>query len=384
MTPAPTSGARPVAAPLARAAAQAAWPARAAAPSRISGVRLVSGARPVAGARPMTGSLAQVAAGASAFGAGPAAGAQSVIGAPAQAVAAAPISGARPVAGAQPMTGALAQVAAGASAFGAGPVTGAPAQVVAEAPAFGAPPAAGARALPGRAARAARPVGTPAPEPRCGDAASGADFPISTRVHGGPDAYAPGGDWQSWAVELRNTTGAACHGVHPVAVVVDEGRALTDQAIELDFYDPGARAWRDVRFETTDRDEHIGVFDGGFPGFEVPAGRTVTVTVRLRFPDRVAEDRVRLSVAAVQRRADDGAWVGTSEPYAFAIRREERPSPDDFVRPEATGPGPWAAELARTGGRTHAPAHLATLTAVAAALLATGGAAYALSRRLRR
>ncbi|OFA56504.1 hypothetical protein [Streptomyces fradiae] len=166
-----------------------------------------------------------------------------------------------------------------------------------------------------------RPLPRPLPlavEPYCGDRDS-PDFPLRARIRGGPREYAAGSGWRRWSIGLRNTTDRACRGVHPVAVLVDSTRELAAGRIHFQFYDAYSRSWRPVTLETTDRHEHIAVFDG-FPGFAVPAGGTVTVGVRMRFAEGTPDNAVRLTVAAVQRRDDDGDWVGTSNDYAFTIR----------------------------------------------------------------
>ncbi|WP_338931400.1 hypothetical protein WEB32_12695 [Streptomyces netropsis] len=172
---------------------------------------------------------------------------------------------------------------------------------------------------------AAHPV---AEQPPCGDPGSAA-FPISSRLNGGPEAYGRGGAPHGWRLELRNDTGADCQAVHPVAVLVDRGRTLRPGDIHLDFYDRGAERWRPVRFERTDEAENVGVFDGSspdFPGFAVPARRSVTVDLRLAFAAGAPEGPVTANVTAVQRRGNDGDWVGESDDYTFAIE-EGTPEP---------------------------------------------------------
>ena len=165
--------------------------------------------------------------------------------------------------------------------------------------------------------------------PACGDPAS-ADFPIDTRIHGGPDTYASGGGYGTWFLDLTNTTTESCRAIHPVLVLTDEDRALTSDQIQLEFSErarPGVE--HRVTWETTDRDEHIGVFGGdgddAFPGFTVPAGRTVTVQVRLAFTSDTSPGRITANAAIVQRRGagstsgGDGEWVGESEKYPFTV-----------------------------------------------------------------
>ncbi|NED13672.1 hypothetical protein [Streptomyces sp. SID9124] len=165
--------------------------------------------------------------------------------------------------------------------------------------------------------------------PACGNPAS-ADFPIDTRIHGGPDTYASGGGYGTWFLDLTNTTTESCRAIHPVLVLTDEDRALTSDQIQLEFSErtrPGVE--HRVTWETTDRDEHIGVFGGdgddAFPGFTVPAGRTVTVQVRLAFTSDTSPGRITANAAIVQRRGagsgpgGDGEWVGESDDYPFTV-----------------------------------------------------------------
>ncbi|MFJ4502197.1 hypothetical protein [Streptomyces sp. NPDC088864] len=178
-----------------------------------------------------------------------------------------------------------------------------------------------------------RQAAPPAPAPgqdACGDPASD-DFPIDTRIHGGPDTYASGGGYGTWFLDLTNTTAEPCRAVHPVLVLTDEDRALTADQIRLRFSErarPGVE--HPVTWETTDRDEHIGVFGGdgddAFPGFTVPPGRTLTVQVRLAFTADTAPGRITANAAVVQRRGagggapgGDGEWVGESGAYPFTV-----------------------------------------------------------------
>ncbi|MEU9481071.1 hypothetical protein [Streptomyces sp. NPDC048191] len=226
---------------------------------------------------------------------------------------------------------------------------------------------------------------------------AGADaraFPLTTRIRGGPSSYEAGGGYGTWYIDLTNTTGRTCTDIHPVIVLVDDRRALKPDQPQLDFYD-GPKA-RPVRFEGTDEQELVGVLDGaGFGGFAVPPGRTVSVKVRLALPSDTATDRVTANAAVVQRRGDDGDWVGESNAYRFAIGRDgEAPLPD----PDGTGgsaepspPGratadspsddsslPFAAELAETGpGLAH------VLLAAAAVLLGVAGGVLLRARRRR-
>lgn len=170
-------------------------------------------------------------------------------------------------------------------------------------------------------------------QPGCGDPNSD-EFPIETRIHGGPDTYASGGGYGTWFLDLTNTTSEPCRAVHPVLVLTDQDRKLAADQIQLEFSERDQRADPDaeyrVTWETTDRDEQIGVFGGGegdedFPGFTVPAGRTVTVQVRMAFTSDTEPGKVTLNAAVVHRSKDggkgggDGEWVGESGGYPFVI-----------------------------------------------------------------
>ncbi|WP_028811629.1 hypothetical protein [Streptomyces flavidovirens] len=249
----------------------------------------------------------------------------------------------------------------------------------------------------------------PDERPSCGDPAS-SDFPITTRLRGGPDTYRAGGAAGEWSLELTNTTGKSCRNIHPVIVLMDRERELDSGQVELEFQD-GAGRWIDVPFHTTDEDEHIGVFDGGFPGFTVAADRTVTVKVRLAFDSDTAPARAVANAAVVQRQRDDGEWVGESNDYRFTITgrggdrdtghdtdtdtdtdTDRDPDPDRSPAPEHD-PAPDITlddgtprirehphALAMTG---RDPGPLLALGATAGALLLAGGALVAGSRRLR-
>ncbi|MGW7083932.1 hypothetical protein ACWGH2_10610 [Streptomyces sp. NPDC054871] len=236
--------------------------------------------------------------------------------------------------------------------------------------------------------------------PTCSDP-SGDGFPIGTRIRGGPATYEAGGGYRKWSVELANTTRGSCGNIHPVVVIVDKERELRPRQVQLEFHD-GTR-WRPVAFERTDRDENVGVFDDGFPGFTVKAGRTLTVKVRLSFTSEARSERAVISAAVVQRRDDDGDWVGESEDYPFGIGigsdigigdgatdadrddsggvgPADRDVPDsDGGHERSDGGGfPYADELAATGPRA-----LLGVSAVAGALFAGGWALVVGARRLR-
>ncbi|MBB4892214.1 hypothetical protein FHS39_001225 [Streptomyces olivoverticillatus] len=218
--------------------------------------------------------------------------------------------------------------------------------------------------------------------PHCGDAHS-ADFPIASRLSGGPGAYERGGAPAAWQLELRNGTEAECRAVHPVAVLADSGRALQPGQIHLDFYDSGASRWRPVSFERTEEAENVGVLDGrapDFPGFVVPAHGTVVVPLRLAFGGDAPEGAVTANVTAVQRRGADGAWVGESDDYAFAVggRPGTVPSAAPSASPAEGAGRPGA--LADTGDTQP----LFGIGTAACALLVAGAALVAGARRLRR
>ncbi|MFB7243268.1 hypothetical protein ACFCYX_12470 [Streptomyces populi] len=144
------------------------------------------------------------------------------------------------------------------------------------------------------------------------------DFPIRTRIHGGPDAYRAGGASGTWYIDLTNTTAHPCGAIHPVVVLVDEKRTLRPEQARLEFYE-GGRAHA-VRFERSDEAENVGPFDDGFPGFTVAPGRTLTVKVRLSLTSgAAAPNAVVANAAVVQKHDDDGDWVGESNAYRFRI-----------------------------------------------------------------
>ena len=206
-------------------------------------------------------------------------------------------------------------------------------------------------------------------------------FPLTTRVHGGPNAYEAGGGYGTWYLDLTNKTTRTCGNIHPVIVLVDGERALGPAQPRLEFYEGDGDGDRPhpVRFEQTDADELVGVLAderGGFPGFTVGPGRTLTVKVRLAITSDAVANEVTANAAVVQRQDDDGEWVGQSNDYRFTI--EADPAPSSAPDPDAPDGRAFADELARTGvGPTGA-----ALTA--AALLLVTGAALLLTRSRRR
>ncbi|WP_406366398.1 hypothetical protein [Streptomyces sp. NBC_00645] len=144
------------------------------------------------------------------------------------------------------------------------------------------------------------------------------DFPIKTRIHGGPDAYEAGGGFGTWYIDLTNTTAHTCGAIHPVVVLVDAKRTLRPEQARLEFFE-GERA-HGVTFVRSDEDENVGPFDDGFPGFTVAPGRTLTVKVRLSLTSgATAPNTVVANAAVVQRHEDDGDWVGESNDYRFRV-----------------------------------------------------------------
>ncbi|MER8044308.1 hypothetical protein [Streptomyces sp. NPDC094032] len=266
-------------------------------------------------------------------------------------------------------------------------------------------------------AHALAPVPAVAAPPECG-AENARDFPLATRIQEAPATYAAGGDFLTWNLGLTNTTAQPCRGIHPVLVLTDRERTLRPAQIRAEFYDAGARIWRPVTFEGTDRAESVGVFGGteeteeegtvgavgtgdgptgaptpppAFTGFAVPPHRTLTVPVRLAFRADTVPDEVVVNAAVVQRRGDDGDWVGESGDYTLTVLpaapaapadppATRRPAPADPARPtpKGTAPLPARPELARTGRES-----AVRLAPAAAALVAAGAGLVLLARRHR-
>ncbi|GGJ17693.1 hypothetical protein GCM10010121_030700 [Streptomyces brasiliensis] len=144
------------------------------------------------------------------------------------------------------------------------------------------------------------------------------EFPLSTRIRGGPASYTAGGGFGTWYIDLTNTTDRSCADIHPVVVLVDSKRALKPAQPQLEFYD-SSRA-RPVRFAATDEHELVGAFDGDdFAGFTVAPGRTVSVKVRLAVTSDAVPDDITANAAVVQRHEEDGDWVGESNDYRFRV-----------------------------------------------------------------
>ncbi|AVH58545.1 MULTISPECIES: hypothetical protein [Streptomyces] len=238
---------------------------------------------------------------------------------------------------------------------------------------------------------------SPSPSPACA-APDNQDFPIETRIHGGPAAYDTGDDFRTWYIDLTNTTAHACGAIHPIVVLVDEKRVLRPEQARLEFYE-GERP-HPVTFETSDQTENVGAFDDGFPGFTVEAGRTLTVKVRLAVTsDAVAPNDVVANAAVVQRHKDDGDWVGQSNDYRFRIEDVEDVDGEENEESEKSkgdeGSGQEARADGGRGGRDKdsAPDQLASTgpgtppplgVTAALALFVTGAALFAVVRRTRR
>ncbi|MFI7382963.1 hypothetical protein [Streptomyces sp. NPDC049813] len=226
----------------------------------------------------------------------------------------------------------------------------------------------------------------------CEAASDGGAFPVTSTIHDGPAEYRTGGAPRQWTLDLTNTTDAACDTLHPVLVLADHRRTLRSGQIRLEFDDGGR--WRPVRFEKTGQGDHVGVFDDGFRGFSAGPGRTVTVRVRLGFAPGTDPGHVVAAAALVQRRGDDGAWVGESKDYPFDIVPGPGPAPDgggdtggaDIGGGDAGDGGAgdppgrsYTAELAATGpGDT-----LLGLACTAGGLLLAGAALMTAARRHR-
>ncbi|MFC8289432.1 hypothetical protein ACFUJ0_20960 [Streptomyces sp. NPDC057242] len=224
-----------------------------------------------------------------------------------------------------------------------------PATATAPAPAATAPgPGAPAPAAPEPPGAPRPPVApaVPAPDPTtpgCGTPDDDA-FPLDTRILGGPARYAEGGPFQDWRLDLTNTTGSPCSGIHPVLVLTDRDRVLRPGQIRFEFYDAGAARWHPVAFQETSEAENVGVFTD-FGGFSVPAGETLTVPVRLAFRAGTAPGEVVVNAAIVQRRGADGDWIGDSGDYRLTVGPR---APDAPTEPSGPTAPPTPAEPPRS------------------------------------
>ncbi|MFE2939030.1 hypothetical protein ACFXKG_08215 [Streptomyces sp. NPDC059255] len=165
----------------------------------------------------------------------------------------------------------------------------------------------------------AAPAGPAGSDPgqTCGRVAD-PDFPIRAELRGGPGAYRAGGAAGEWSLDLTNTTGAECRNLHPVVVLYDRDRVLDASQVKLEMADDRGRM-RVLPLERTDQAEIVAVRDDGSPGFTVAAHRTVTVRARLAFTASARPNRISATAATVQRRGNDGDWVGASNTYRFAV-----------------------------------------------------------------
>ncbi|MFE9808005.1 hypothetical protein ACFYRN_05370 [Streptomyces sp. NPDC005227] len=231
------------------------------------------------------------------------------------------------------------------------------------------------------AALAPAPAHALEPRPAC-VASDTHDFPVTTRIHGGPDDYRPGGDFGTWYLDLTNTTSHTCGAIHPVVVLADTGRTLRPEQLRMEFYE-GERA-HPVTFERTDEAENVAPFDDGFPGFTVAPGRTLTVKVRLSFTSAApAPDDVVASASVVQRHGGDGDWVGESNDYRFHVGdddgdtgreqgSDEGGTTDPGTATADTGTGSASPGTGTATGGTRSPG-----TGTASASAGTGAAASA-------
>ncbi|MFI2211064.1 hypothetical protein [Streptomyces sp. NPDC020141] len=204
-------------------------------------------------------------------------------------------------------------------------------------------------------------------QPRCGTPAD-KDFPVDTRVLGGPSVHHPGGGFEHWSVEISNTTGKPCRNIHPVIVFTARDRGLTPDRLMLEFHDPAAGRWLPADLERTSGEEVVAVLDeDGHGGFTVPGKASVTVRVRLALTADTPPNQVTVNAAIVQRRGDDGDWLGQSGDYRFAVL-------DD----NGYGASVTRDELATTGSGS-----LIRLGAALGTVLLGGGTFALVARRLR-
>lgn len=192
-------------------------------------------------------------------------------------------------------------------------------------------------------------------QPSCGKA-SDPDFPIDARIHGGPDAYRPGGGAGTWSIDLTNSTDEACHNIHPVIVLSDRHRSLTVDQVRLQLTDDKG-GWRTMSLEKSDEDEMIAVLEGGFPGFAVPARQTVTVRARLAFTAAADANGVVANAATVQRRGGDGDWVGESNDYRFSVGGGNPDDADPDTPSTAPSGSPGKTSPGNTNPGSTSPSH---------------------------
>ncbi|MFF3498362.1 hypothetical protein [Streptomyces sp. NPDC003247] len=253
--------------------------------------------------------------------------------------------------------------------------------------------------------------GAPAPAhaeagPGCAGPDTG-DFPLTTRLHGGPASYRAGGGFGTWYLDLTNTTGRTCTGVHPVVVLVDAERSLKPSQPHLEFYADGRP--HPVHFETTDEDELVGALTdrptaatgptastastrstasttsttsttstrstastgsadwsgssarAPFAGFTVPPHKTLTVKLRLALTSDTVPNEVTVNAAVVQRHGDDGEWIGQSNDYRFTVEAGGR-STRETAHGTAPGTGTESAPGTESETTTETDGETATET----------------------
>ncbi|NGO12964.1 hypothetical protein G5C60_36545 [Streptomyces sp. HC44] len=232
-------------------------------------------------------------------------------------------------------------------------------------------------------------------KPSCTAGGGSREFPVRTRIHGGPSVYEAGGGYRTWYLDLTNTTDSVCANIHPVVVLVDEKRALKAGQSRLEFYEgdgsgkgeSGTERRHPVRFERTGEDENIGVFDGddeggdgGFPGFTVAPGATLSVKVRLAVASDAVPNDVVANAAVVQRHDDDGDWVGQSNDYRFRIVDAGPPQelPGEVTPGEVTPEGERTPEAVPEKGLSFADELAGTGPASRRALLEAAAGAFLL------
>ncbi|MET8949607.1 hypothetical protein [Streptomyces sp. NPDC004533] len=151
---------------------------------------------------------------------------------------------------------------------------------------------------------------------------AGHAFPITTRIHGGPGSYKPGGADQTWFIDLTNTTEESCKNIHPVLVVADTQNRLKDAQPHLMFY--GGDRWHSVTFTRTGRQALVGAFYDGFGGFTVAPRRTLPVKVRFALDDKARPGDVVAKAAVVRKKGGHAGWAGESDDYWFQIEAGNR------------------------------------------------------------
>ncbi|WP_197358684.1 hypothetical protein, partial [Streptomyces clavuligerus] len=163
------------------------------------------------------------------------------------------------------------------------------------------------------------PLGAGVRAPRCA-AASARDFPIDTRMSGGPSVHHPGGGFAGWTVELANRTREPCRNIHPVLVFSARDRGFTQDRVTLEFFDAAAARWRPAELETSGAGEVLAVLDAdATSGFAVPGREEARVGVRMALAEDTPPNQVTVNAAVIQRHGDDGDWVGESDDYRFAV-----------------------------------------------------------------